>query len=45
MYMYSNPCQSVVNEMKILASDDDGHKVMAEAIMDLHLTTTDAKSY
>jgi hypothetical protein len=45
MYMYSNPCQSVVDEMKILVSNDDGNKVMAEAIVDLHLTTTDAKSY
>jgi hypothetical protein len=45
MYMYSNPCQSVVDEMKILASDDDGHKVVAGAIVDLHLTTTEAKSY
>jgi hypothetical protein len=45
MYMYSNPCQSVVDEIKILASDDDGTKVIAEAIVDLHLTTTDAKSY
>jgi len=43
--MYSEPCQSVVDEMKILSSDDDGNKVMAEAIMDLYLTTTDAKSY
>ena len=40
VYMYSNPCQSVVDEMKILASDDDGNKVMAEAIVNLHLTTT-----
>jgi hypothetical protein len=29
--MYSNPCQSVVDEIKILASDDDGTKVIAEA--------------
>ena len=45
MYMYSNPCQSVVDEIKILAFDDDGTKVIAEAIVDLHLTMTDAKSY
>jgi hypothetical protein len=44
-HIYSNPCQSVVDEMKILAFDDDEHKVMAESIVDLHLTTTDAKSY
>ena len=28
-WMRSNPCQSVVDEMKILASNDDRNKVMA----------------